>query len=233
MTSTITLISGAARGLGLETARRLSALGHTVLVGARDAERGRAVAEEVGGRWVALDVADSASVEAAARDVAAHEGRIDVLINNAGITGPLKEAAALTGEDALSVFEVNVLGIVRMTHAFLPLLRESADPRVINVTSGLGSQTLTHDPERVEHSVVSPLYTSSKAAVAMLTTQYARGVEGVRFNAADPGYTATDLNHHTGTQTVTEGTDAIVALATEDASAGTGRVVDREGPLPW
>ncbi|WP_037871207.1 SDR family NAD(P)-dependent oxidoreductase [Streptomyces sp. SPB074] len=233
MTSTITLISGAARGLGLETARRLSALGHTVLVGARDPERGRAVAEEVRGRWVALDVGDADSVTAAARDVAAHEGRVDVLINNAGITGPLKSAADLTGEDALGVFQVNVLGIVRMTHAFLPLLREAADPRVVNVTSGLGSQTLTHDPERVEHSVVSPLYTSSKAAVKMLTTQYARGVEGVRFNAADPGYTATDLNRHTGTQTVTEGSDAIVALATEEAVAGTGRAVDRHVPLPW
>ena len=97
----------------------------------------------------------------------------------------------------------------------------------------MGSFTLTHDPDRVESTITAPLYTASKAAVTMLTMQYAKALPDIRFNAADPGYTATDLNAHRGTQTVTEGTDAIVALATEPAEAGTGRFIDRFGPVPW
>jgi len=122
---------------------------------------------------------------------------------------------------------------VRVTSAFLPLLRKSQAPAVINVSSGMGSQALTHDPQRVESTIAAPLYTASKAAVTMLTTQYAKGLPGIRFNAADPGYTATDLNGHSGHQTVTEGTDAIVTLATEDPTAGSGRFVDRFGPVAW
>jgi NAD(P)-dependent dehydrogenase (short-subunit alcohol dehydrogenase family) len=231
--SKIVFITGANKGLGFEAARRLAQLGHTVLVGARDAERGRKAAAEIGGRFVAVDVTDDASVAAAAADVAAHEGHVDVLINNAGIAGPHAPAAELTGDDATLVLDTNVVGIVRMTGAFLPLLRDGADPAVVNVTSGLGSQALTHDPARIESQVVAPLYTASKAAVTMLTTQYAKAFPDIRFNAVDPGYTATDLNANSGPQTVTEGTDAIVALATEDAEAGTGRYVDRFGPLPW
>lgn len=97
----------------------------------------------------------------------------------------------------------------------------------------MGSFARTHDPERVESTIVAPLYPASKAAVTMLTTQYAKALPGIRVNAADPGYTATDLDGHSGTQTVTEGTDAIVALATEDPAAGTGRFVDRFGPVAW
>ena len=231
---TITFITGANKGLGHETARRLVEAGHTVLLGARDPELGRPAADRLGARFVRIDVTDDASVAAAAADVAAHEGRLDVLVNNAGIvgrrTGTLDE---LTGEDALAVFDTNAVSVVRVTHAFLPLLRRGTEPRVVNVTSGLGSQTLTHDPDRVESRVVSPLYNGSKAAVTMITTQYAKGIPDVRFNAADPGYTATDLNGHSGHQTVTEGTDAIVMLATEPPEAGTGRVVDRHGVVPW
>lgn len=231
---TTTFITGANKGLGHETARRLAQEGHTVILGARNPDLGRAAAEELGARFVPIDVADDASVAAAAADVAAHEGRIDVLINNAGIVGrPTETLDELTGEDAQEVFGTNAVSIVRVTHAFLPLLRRGTDPRVVNVTSGLGSQTLTHDPERVESHVVAPLYNGSKAAVTMITMQYAKGIADVRFNAADPGYTATDLNGHSGTQTVTEGTDAIVALATEPATAGTGRVIDRYGVVPW
>jgi NAD(P)-dependent dehydrogenase (short-subunit alcohol dehydrogenase family) len=173
------------------------------------------------------------SVAAAAADVEAHEGRIDRLINNAGITGPRIPAGDLTGADATLVFNTNAISVVRVTHAFLPLLRRSAAPAVINVSSGLGSQALTHDPDRTESRIMAPLYTAAKAAVTMLTTQYAKAVPDIRFNAADPGHTATDLNGRTGPQTVTEGTDAIVALATEPAAAGTGRFVDRSGTVPW
>jgi NAD(P)-dependent dehydrogenase (short-subunit alcohol dehydrogenase family) len=230
---TITFITGANKGLGHETARRLIDAGHTVIVGARDVERGRAAADGLGARFVRIDVTDDASVAAAAADVEAHEGRVDVLINNAGITGLRAELDQLTGEEAMTVFNTNTVSVVRVTHAFLPLLRRGTDPRVVNVTSGLGSQTLTHDPSRVEAQVVSPLYNGSKAAVTMITTQYAKGLSDVRFNAVDPGYTATDLNGHSGHQSITEGTDAIVMLATEPAEAGTGRVVDRHGVVPW
>ena len=205
----------------------------TVILGARDPERGRAAAEWLGLRFVRIDVTDEASVAAAAADVEAHEGRVDVLVNNAGIAGSHAKAGDLTGDDATFVFDTNVASIVRVTHAFLPLLRRSEAPAVVNVSSGMGSQALTHDPDRVESTIAAPLYTASKAAVTMLTMQYAKALPEVRFNAADPGYTATDFNRHSGTQTVTEGTDAIVTLATEPATAGTGRYIDRFGPVPW
>ncbi|MET0819375.1 MAG: SDR family NAD(P)-dependent oxidoreductase, partial [Aeromicrobium sp.] len=203
---TITLITGANKGLGLETARRLAEHGHTVLVGARDEQAGRAAAESVGGRFVQIDVTDDDSVARAAADVQQHEGALDVLINNAGIAGAMGEADDLTGAAVLRVLDVNVVGAVRTTRAFLPLLEASADPVIVNVSSGMGSLELTHDLSRAESHVVAPAYTSSKAALIMLTTQYAKAFPGIRVNAADPGYTATDLNGNSGPQTVTEGT---------------------------
>ncbi|AYC36423.1 SDR family NAD(P)-dependent oxidoreductase [Streptomyces griseorubiginosus] len=230
---TITFITGANKGLGRETARRLIECGHTVLVGARNREQGEETAAALGARHVPIDVTDDASVAAAAANVAENEGRIDVLINNAGVHGPVGDPGGLTAADAFAVLDVNVIGVVRTTSAFLPLLRRSDDPVIVNVSSGMGSLALTHDPDRPESHVVAPLYTSSKAALTMLTTQYAKGLKGIRVNAADPGYTATDLNGHSGPQTVTEGTDAIVALATEGPGAGTGRFVSRHGEIAW
>jgi NAD(P)-dependent dehydrogenase (short-subunit alcohol dehydrogenase family) len=231
--TTITFITGANKGLGYETARRLTELGGHVIIGARDPGRGQAAAGRLGVRFVPIDVTDDVSVKNAAADIEAHEGHIDTLINNAGIIGSHAPADQLTGQDAEDVFAANVTGIVRVTSAFLPLLGKSQAPLVINVSSGMGSQALTHDPQRVESTIAAPLYTASKAAVTMLTTQYAKALPGIRFNVADPGYTATDLNGHNGHQTVTEGTDAIVTLATEDPSAGTGRFIDRSGPVAW
>ena len=231
--STVTFITGANKGLGYETARRLIELGQTVIIGARDAGRGQAAADRLGARFVPIDVTDDGSVKRAAADIEAHEGRVDTLINNAGIIGAHIAASELTGDDALLVFDTNVISVVRVTNAFLPLLKRSDAPAVINVSSGMGSFALTHDPSRVESTIASPLYTASKAAVTMMTAQYAKAIPEVRFNAADPGYTATDLNGHSGHQTVTEGTDAIVGLATEDQSAGTGRFLDRFGPVAW
>ena len=230
---TITFITGANKSLGYETARRLIDLGHTVILGARDPELGTAAAEALGARFVRIDVTDDASVAAAAADVEKHEGTVDVLINNAGVPGPYGDPAALTATDIHDVFDVNVFGVVRTTNAFLPLLRRSADPVVINVSSGMGSLAATHDPDRAESHVIAPAYTSSKAALTMLTTQYAKGLPGIRINAADPGYTATDFNGHSGPQTVTEGTDAVVRLATEGSGHGSGRFIDRHGEIPW
>jgi NAD(P)-dependent dehydrogenase (short-subunit alcohol dehydrogenase family) len=230
---TVTFITGANKGLGYETARRLIELGQTVIIGARDPERGQVAANALGARFVPIDVTDDGSVQSAVKDVEANEGHIDTLINNAGIIGAHSPAAELTAQDAEVVFGTNVFSIVRVTGAFLPLLRKSASPAVINVSSGMGSFAATHDPDRVESTIASPLYPASKSAVTMLTTQYAKALPDVRFNVADPGYTATDLNSNSGHQTVTEGTDAIVTLATEDPPAGTGRFIDRFGPVPW
>jgi len=230
---TTTFITGANKSLGYETARRLIAAGHTVIIGARDEGRGRAAADALGARWIQIDVASDESVARAAADVAEHEGALDVLINNAGVLGSHAPADQLTGADALEVLNTNVASIVRVTQAFLPLLRRAKAPRIINVSSGLGSFATTHDPARVESTVVVPLYSASKAAVTMLSTQYAKALKDVRVNAVDPGYTATDFNNHSGPQTLTEGTDAIVQLATETQAGGTGRFIDRHGAVRW
>jgi NAD(P)-dependent dehydrogenase (short-subunit alcohol dehydrogenase family) len=229
---TTTLITGANKGLGYETARRLIEAGHTVWMGARDATRGQQAADALGGRFVQLDVTSGASVAGAAEKVAA-AGGLDVLINNAGISGPLAQAAELTAEDALAVYGTNVVSIVRMIGAFVPILRASSAPTIVNVTSGLGSFAHVHDPERIESKINAPLYTSSKSAVTMLTVQYAKAFPQMRINAADPGYTATDFNGNNGTQTVQEGTDAIVELATRGGEGPTGTFIDRSGVAPF
>ncbi len=142
-------------------------------------------------------------------------------------------AEELTGADALAVYDTNVVSIVRTTSALVPLLRASEAPTIVNVTSGLGSFAAVTDPERIESSVLAPLYTSSKSAVTMLTLQYAKAFPQMRVNAADPGYTATDLNGNSGTQTVQEGTDAIVDLATRGGTDPTGTFIDWSGVAPF
>jgi len=229
---TTTLITGANKGLGYETARRLIEAGHTVWMGARDATRGQQAADALGGRFVQLDVTSGASVAGAA-EKGGGAGGLDVLINNAGISGPLAQAAELTAEDALAVYGTNVVSIVRMIGAFVPILRASSAPTIVNVTSGLGSFAHVHDPERIESKINAPLYTSSKSAVTMLTVQYAKAFPQMRINAADPGYTATDFNGNNGTQTVQEGTDAIVELATRGGEGPTGTFIDRSGVAPF
>lgn len=230
---TTTFITGANRSLGHQTARRLLEAGHAVVLGARDPKLGSAAADALGARFVQIDVTDDASVSAAVIDVTAHEGAIDVLINNAGINQPYKPADELTAADAAGVFDVNVIGVVRVTQAFLPLLRASINPVIVNVSSGMGSFAVTHDPDRVESTFPAPLYTASKSALTMLTTQWAKAWPDIKVNAADPGYTATDFNGHRGPQTVTEGTDAIVELATIGADGPTGQFRDRHGVVAW
>jgi NAD(P)-dependent dehydrogenase (short-subunit alcohol dehydrogenase family) len=229
---TTTLITGANKGLGHEAARRLIAAGHDVWAAARDERRGRTAAEELGARFVRLDVTDDVSVAAAAEQVGA-AGGLDVLVNNAGIVGARTTVPETTADDVGAVLATNVLGIVRVTHPFLPLLERSDNPVIVNVSSGMGSFGITTDPERLESTLVGLAYPASKAAVTMLTTQYAKALPHMRVNAVDPGYTATDFNDHRGTQTVAEGTDAIVRMAQLDASGPTGTFVDREGAVPW
>lgn len=209
---TTTLITGANRGLGYETARRLIEAGHTVYVGARDPQRGKQAASELGAEYLPLDVSSDESVAAAAEQL----DELDVLINNAGIPGPRKQVRDLTAADFHQAFDLNVYGPVRMLHAFLPLLERSANPVVVNVSSGLGSIAAAVDPDAVDTVPVwvpAPTYAASKAALNMLTVQYARQLPNLRINTVDPGHTATDFNNHRGHQTVEEGAEIIVRLA--------------------
>lgn len=229
---TTTLITGGNRGLGYEVARRLIEAGQTVWIGARDATGGQDAADRLGARFVQLDVTDDASVTAAVATTRAEVGHLDVLINNAGILGEVAAPEDMTADQLRHVYETNVFGLVRVTRAFLPLLRKGTDPSVINVTSGMGSFTLTHDPARVESQYTLAAYGSSKSAVTMLTTQYAKTIPDVRFNAVDPGQTATAFTGNVG-QTVAEGAEAAVRLATLGPATPTGTVTDRAGVLPW
>ncbi|GAA2513885.1 SDR family NAD(P)-dependent oxidoreductase [Winogradskya humida] len=232
---TVTVITGGNKGLGYETARQLVELGHKVYITARDEKLGRAAADRLGegAHLLVMDVTDDASVADAAALLAKHEDRLDVLINNAGVTDGWVGAQDATGEDMRRVYDVNVFGIVRVTSAFLPLLRASDGAAIVNVSSGLGSFGIVTDPERFEHRWAVPVYASSKAAVAMLTVQYAKGLPGIRVNAADPGPTATDLTNNQAAQTVQEGAEPIVRLAALGAGAPTGTFSGRTGDIPW
>lgn len=229
------LITGANRGLGREAARRLLASGHDVFVGARDPARGREAAEALGARYVGLDVTDDASVAQAAEEVAAATGgTLDVLVNNAGIPGTHGiDVADVTSRELEAVYAVNVFGPVRVFQAFLPLLKGAQSGVVVNVSSGLGSHVVTSDPERIESSFQAPAYTSSKAALNMLTAQWAAALPGLRINCVDPGYTATDFNGHSGPQTVEEGAEIITTMATIGADGPTGTFTDRHGSVGW
>ncbi|MFB7241545.1 short-chain dehydrogenase [Streptomyces populi] len=234
---TTTLVTGANKGLGLETARRLVAAGHTVYVGSRDPERGRRAAAEIGARAIVVDVTDDASVTAASRTIEA-EGGLDVLVNNAGIEGrgegnSVIGAAEVTAGMMRELFETNVFGVVRVLHAFVPLLRRSAAPVVVNVSSGLASLTGTTDPTSPAHAYPGVAYPASKTAVNMITVQYAKAFPGMRVNAVEPGFTATDLNGNTGTQTVEEGAGIIVRMARIGRDGPTGGFFDAAGPVPW
>jgi NAD(P)-dependent dehydrogenase (short-subunit alcohol dehydrogenase family) len=230
---TITLISGANKGLGRETARRLADAGHTVLLAARDLEQGKRAADEIGAEFVPLDVTDDVSVAAAAEHVRTVHGRLDVLVNNAGVVGPRRPLADVTAAEVLATLDTNLLGVVRLTHAFLPFLRAAANPRIVNVSSGTGRLTWQHESGWPQQKA-PPIYSTSKAALTMLTLQYAHALPGILVNAAFPGYTATALNDHQGTQTVTEGTDVIVRLATLPPDGPTGTAQLREGvTTPW
>jgi NAD(P)-dependent dehydrogenase (short-subunit alcohol dehydrogenase family) len=228
---TKTVITGANKGLGYQTAWRLLAEGHEVWVAARDPRRGAEAAHRLGARFVQLDVTDDGSVTAAA-EVVAKGGGVDVLINNAGISDrtPVIETAA---SGVARVFDTNVLGPVRVLWAFTRLLDVSSCPVIVNVSSGVGSLAYAGDREGPYAELNLLAYPASKAALNMLTIQWAKAHPRWRVNSADPGFTATDFNQHRGTQTVEEGTDAIVALATVGPDGPTGTFSDRNGTVPW
>ncbi|MFZ5443379.1 MAG: SDR family oxidoreductase [Myxococcota bacterium] len=235
------LITGANKGIGLETARQLGQRGMTVLVGARDVERGaRAVeglrAAGIDARPLALDVTDAASIARCAAQLERDPGRLDVLVNNAGIILGRPKPSETRLEDLRRVFEVNVFGVVAVTNALLPLLRRAAPAaRIVMVSSELGGLANHGDPQWEYAWFNSVAYPASKAALNMVTVQYAKELAdtGIKVNAADPGYTATDLNGHRGTQTVEDGARASVRLALLDDAGPTGGFLDARGPVPW
>ncbi len=229
----IILITGGNKGLGYEAARRLILQGHKVYIGSRNLERGQQAASDLGATFLHIDVTNDDLVQAAAIDFAKRENYLDVLINNAGISGGMITPDELVVEVMQGTFDTNVFGIVRMTHAFMPLLLKSTAPVIVNISSGLGSFGTVLNPSTVESKIHFAHYNASKSAVNMLTLQYAKALPEIRINAVDPGYTATDFNQHSGPQTTTQGTDAIVRMATIGRDGQTGTFSDRHGIAPW
>jgi NAD(P)-dependent dehydrogenase (short-subunit alcohol dehydrogenase family) len=253
MTAKIALITGANKGIGYETARQLGTLDTVVLIGARDAERGRAAERDLrdGGaeaRFLELDVTDDASVQRAAKWIEAEYGRLDILVNNAG-TPSLSRQRAIPSttdlDDMRAVYEVNVFGLVRVTNAMLPLLRSAPAARIVNVSSEVGSITSMTDPAGpLWQMPASAQYPSSKSAVNMLTAMYAKELRDtpIKVNAANPGYCKTDFNGNSGFRTPAQGAEASVHLATlrDDGPTGilwgnlwTAEGADSYGTLAW
>lgn len=226
---TVTLITGANKGIGFETARQLIELGHVVYIGARDTERGEKAAAELGARFTQLDVTDDDSVANALAAIASSEGQLDVLIHNAGILENVTD-----GPSALHSFDTNAVGIVRVTEAALPLLRRSANAVVVTVSSSMGSFWAVTNPDRPEFAMPLALYAASKSAATMLTVQYAKAEPGIKFNAVEPGTTATDMTaaFNIG-RPVAESARTVVRLATLGPDGPTGTFQDDNGVLPW
>jgi NAD(P)-dependent dehydrogenase (short-subunit alcohol dehydrogenase family) len=184
-----------------------------------------------------LDVTDDRSVTAAAKLIE-HDGGLDVLINNAGVEGrgennAIVDATGVTADMVREVFDTNVFGVVRVTHAFLPLLQKSRAPVVVNVSSTLGSVSLAGSPDSPTYLYPGVAYPASKSALNMITVQFAKQFPGMRINAVEPGFTDTDLNGHTGTQTVEEGARIIVDTAQVAADGPTGGYFSAHGPIAW
>jgi NAD(P)-dependent dehydrogenase (short-subunit alcohol dehydrogenase family) len=234
MSDKIALVTGADRGIGLETARQLGALGMTVLVGSLESARGQAAEAELrsagaNAAFIQLDVTDAASIQDAAMRIEASHGRLDVLVNNAGvqtITGRRSMPPGQTSlEDMRAVYEVNVFGVVAVTDAMLPLLRRAPAARIVNVSSESGSLRSRSDPASpLAQTPTSVQYPSSKAALNMITFMYAKELREtpIKVNAASPGPTATDFNDHQGFRTAAEGAEPSVYLATlpDDGPSG-------------
>jgi NAD(P)-dependent dehydrogenase (short-subunit alcohol dehydrogenase family) len=246
----VAMITGANKGIGRATAEQLAALGMTVLIGARNPRLGEEAAAAVhaaggDGHAVTLDVTDPATIQEAARRAEERFGHLDVLINNAAITG----SGQVSPQDAhdqvpssvdldmvRAVFETNVFGVIAVTNAMLPLLRRSPAARIVNVSSGVASLTIASDPDGpLSGLLTSAAYTPSKTALNALTVQYANELrkDGILVNAADPGFVDTEINNHSGYLTPAQGASVVVRLATLGAGGPTGRFFNENGPVPW
>ncbi|MBG0562431.1 SDR family oxidoreductase [Actinoplanes aureus] len=246
----VALITGANKGIGRATAEQLAAAGVTILIGARNPQRGEQAAAEVraaGGdaHPVILDVTDPATIQQAVRWVEDRFDHLDVLVNNAAITGSGQVSPENAHDQVPStvrldmvraVFETNVFGVIAVTNAVLPLLRRSPAARIVNVSSTAGSLTIAADPDGpLAGLLASAAYSPSKTALNALTVQYANELrkDGILVNAADPGYVDTDINNHTGFLTPAQGAAVVVRLATLDGDGPTGQFFSESGPVPW
>jgi NAD(P)-dependent dehydrogenase (short-subunit alcohol dehydrogenase family) len=241
---TTTLVTGATRGIGRQVAQRLVEAGHTVYLGARDLATGVDIASEIGATAIQLDATDAASITAAVQRIQDEAGALDVLVNNAGIAGDQRRPGEASLDDLRLVFDTNVFGVAAVTDAFTPLLEASDAPVVVNVSSAVGSLTLNTDPNSRWTMLAYPM---SKAALNMLTIQYARAFPRWRVNSATPGLTATEFTgpregkptveelRTAGMQinTVEQGAEVIVRLAQITPEGPTGTFVGNDGPVPW
>jgi NAD(P)-dependent dehydrogenase (short-subunit alcohol dehydrogenase family) len=241
------LITGANKSIGFETARQLLEKGYYIYLGSRNLENGQEAVEKLKAEGlneveaIQIDVSDDESVKAARAVIGKKAESLDVLINNAGISGGFPQTA--TGASVATfkeVYETNVFGVVRVTQAFLDLLKKSAEPRIVMVSSSQGSLTVGDDPTNIYYNHKAAVYQSSKAALNMITINLAYEVRDTPFkvNAVDPGFVATDFNNHRGTGTVEEAGARIAKCAIIDSDGPTGRFFSEEynpetGAIPW
>lgn len=240
--SKLALITGANRGLGLETARQLAQLGIQVLLGAREAGAGEAAAAKLRSEGLAasaltIDVTSAASIAAAAAAVARDHALLDILVNNAGvlIDDPARPPSEQSLETWRRTFETNVFGTVAVTRAFLPLLRRASAARIVNLSSVLGSLGLRSDPSSRIYSSRFPAYNASKSAINAWTISLAFELRdtGIKVNSAHPGYVQTDMGGPRATMPIVDGARTSVALATLDADGPSGSFMHMGKVLPW
>jgi len=246
----IALVTGANQGVGLQVAKELVANGATVLVGSRNFERGEAAAREIGAGAIALqlDVTDRVSIADAAERIRKEFGRLDLLIQNAAVSNTrkgnlsLQEYAKITRPSNVSldemrtVWETNVFGVLAVYQAMLPLLRESSDARIVNVSSAVGSLTANADPAYRFHPMFGPVYPASKAALNAITLAMMVELEstGIKVNLVSPGFTKTALNGYEGTQSLEEGSREVVRVALLGPDGPTGTFTRWENvTIPW
>jgi NAD(P)-dependent dehydrogenase (short-subunit alcohol dehydrogenase family) len=240
-TKRIALVTGANKGIGLEVGRQLASSGCTVLLGARNLALGEEAAAKLRGegldvRCLAIDLDDQTTIAAAAEQIDTDFGHLDILVNNAGIAAEGDGPPSTSSLNAIErEFRVNFLGTVSVTQAMLPILRKAQSARIVNVSSGLGSITRHADPASPYSGFRYFGYSASKAALNMFTAQLASELRStqVKVNSAEPGYTATDLNQHRGTQTVAQGAAEPIRLALLPDDGPTGTFSDRNGIVPW
>jgi NAD(P)-dependent dehydrogenase (short-subunit alcohol dehydrogenase family) len=237
----VALVTGANKGIGYEVARQLGKEGITVFVGARNAELGEAAtakltADGADARSIELDVTKPETITKAAETIRRERGKLDILVNNAGIVDKADGPPGTADPEAVRrVLEVNFFGVLAVTQAMLPLVRNSASGRIVMVSSGLGSLTWNADPQWAFAGIKRMGYNGSKAILNMMTVQLAWELRDtpIKVNTVNPGYTATDLNGNTGTQTVEEGAAETVRQALVADDAPTGGFFETGGAVPW
>jgi len=235
------LITGANKGIGFETARQLAQLGYFVYLGSRDKIKGLDALEKLKALgtnnvdYVEIDVTDIDSIKKAKQELESKIDVLDVLINNAGISGGQPQnMSSLEIENLRKVFDTNFFGAVQTTQEFIPLLKRSGEPRIVNVSSGLGSLTVHSTTQNLNFALYDA-YSCSKTALNAFTVMLANEYSDTNFkiNSVTPGYTATDLNQHKGTQTVEQGAKVIVKYATVDNSGPTGKFLKEDDEIDW